>query len=131
MRDSLLSWVRFRSRGDSGMDYATSTTRRPLLLNEDEDDSEATFVDDSNYAGSINAGSVNNIPTTATVGTRSGTRNRRQDDGSLRVAPVDKYNFTYAVFYLLGMTTLLPWNFFVTAEEVRRMTVSRCSPDRY
>lgn len=118
MRDRLLSWVRFRSRGDStAMDYATRTTRRPLLQDEDEEDSEATFVDDTIYAGSINAGSVSNIPTTATVGIRSGVRNRTGDDGSLRVAPVDKYNFTYAVFYLLGMTTLLPWNFFVTAEE--------------
>lgn len=32
--------------------------------------------------------------------------------------PVDKYYFNYIVFYLLGMTTLLPWNFFVTAEDV-------------
>ena len=32
--------------------------------------------------------------------------------------PVDKYYFNYVVFYLLGMTTLLPWNFFVTAEDV-------------
>lgn len=32
--------------------------------------------------------------------------------------PNDKCNFTYMVFYLLGMTTLLPWNFFVTAEDV-------------
>lgn len=32
-------------------------------------------------------------------------------------APNDKYNFSYTVFYLLGMTTLLPWNFFLTAEE--------------
>ncbi|XP_053694525.1 equilibrative nucleoside transporter 1 [Sabethes cyaneus] len=100
------------------MSYATSNTHRPLLLQQDEDDdSEVTFVDDSGYAGSINAGSVNNIPTTATVGTKNATRCRRAEDGSLRIAPVDKYNFTYAVFYLLGMTTLLPWNFFVTAEE--------------
>lgn len=32
--------------------------------------------------------------------------------------PEDKYNFNYLVFYLLGMTTLLPWNFFVTPEDV-------------
>ncbi|XP_055594701.1 equilibrative nucleoside transporter 1-like [Uranotaenia lowii] len=100
------------------MDYAICSSRRPLLQNQhqdEEDDSEATFYDESNYAGSINAGSINNIPSTAIVGTRSGTR--RTEDGSHRIAPIDKYNFTYAVFYLLGMTTLLPWNFFVTAEE--------------
>ncbi|XP_055640687.1 equilibrative nucleoside transporter 1 [Toxorhynchites rutilus septentrionalis] len=104
------------------MDYAighSNHIHRPLLQQQgdDDEDSEVTFADDCNYAGSINAGSVNNIPTTATVGIKSRTRCRKAEDGSLRVAPVDKYNFTYAVFYLLGMTTLLPWNFFVTAEE--------------
>lgn len=33
-------------------------------------------------------------------------------------APHDKYNFNYIIFYLMGMTTLLPWNFFITAEDV-------------
>lgn len=32
--------------------------------------------------------------------------------------PNDRFGFTYVVFYLLGMTTLLPWNFFITAEDV-------------
>lgn len=32
--------------------------------------------------------------------------------------PHDKYNFNYIIFYLMGMTTLLPWNFFITAEGV-------------
>ena len=32
--------------------------------------------------------------------------------------PNDRFSFTYMVFYLLGMTTLLPWNFFITAEDV-------------
>lgn len=32
--------------------------------------------------------------------------------------PYDRFSFTYIVFYLLGMTTLLPWNFFITAEDV-------------
>ncbi|XP_058826401.1 equilibrative nucleoside transporter 1 [Topomyia yanbarensis] len=102
------------------MEFRSSNSHRPLLLqqqDDEDDDSGVSFVDDSTYAGSINAGSVNNIPPTATAGTKSTTRARRAEDGSLRIAPIDKYNFTYAVFYLLGMTTLLPWNFFVTAEE--------------
>lgn len=33
-------------------------------------------------------------------------------------APKDRFGFNYIVFYLLGMTTLLPWNFFITAEDV-------------
>lgn len=40
------------------------------------------------------------------------------DGGGGGNAPLDKYNYNYIVFYLLGMTTLLPWNFFVTAEDV-------------
>lgn len=33
--------------------------------------------------------------------------------------PTDRLNIIYMIFYLLGMTTLLPWNFFITAENVR------------
>lgn len=33
--------------------------------------------------------------------------------------PKDKYFMAYFIFYLLGMTTLLPWNFFITADDVR------------
>jgi hypothetical protein len=29
-----------------------------------------------------------------------------------------RYNLAYLIFYLLGMTTLLPWNFFITADDV-------------
>lgn len=39
-------------------------------------------------------------------------------DGRNNNVPADKFNFNYIAFYLLGMTTLLPWNFFVTAEDV-------------
>lgn len=31
--------------------------------------------------------------------------------------PADTFQFTYVVFYLLGMTTLIPWCFFMTADE--------------
>ncbi|XP_059617518.1 equilibrative nucleoside transporter 3 [Phlebotomus argentipes] len=31
--------------------------------------------------------------------------------------PSDRLNVIYMIFYLLGMTTLLPWNFFITAEN--------------
>lgn len=33
------------------------------------------------------------------------------------ILPPDKYNVSYFIFYLLGMTTLLPWCFYVTANE--------------
>lgn len=32
--------------------------------------------------------------------------------------PVDKYHMAYITFYLLGIVTLLPWNFFITADDV-------------
>lgn len=42
------------------------------------------------------------------------------DDFSRKLLPVprDRFHFTYITFYLLGMTTLMPWNFFVTPEDV-------------
>lgn len=32
--------------------------------------------------------------------------------------PKDKYFLAFFIFYLLGMTTLIPWNFFITADDV-------------
>lgn len=55
---------------------------------------------------------------------------REQDDHSITESldkellrggqnvPHDKYSFNYIIFYLMGMTTLMPWNFFITAEDV-------------
>lgn len=34
------------------------------------------------------------------------------------VEPKDRYNMGYLIFYLLGIATLLPWNFYVTANDV-------------
>ncbi|XP_022905516.1 equilibrative nucleoside transporter 3 [Onthophagus taurus] len=31
--------------------------------------------------------------------------------------PKDKYHMAYIIFYILGITTLLPWNFFITADD--------------
>ncbi|KAJ1527212.1 hypothetical protein ONE63_008739 [Megalurothrips usitatus] len=31
--------------------------------------------------------------------------------------PQDRYSIAYIIFYFLGMTTLLPWNFFITADD--------------
>lgn len=36
----------------------------------------------------------------------------------INLIPSDKFSINYMIFYLLGMTTLLPWNFFITAEDV-------------
>lgn len=34
------------------------------------------------------------------------------------IIPQDFGYFTYFVFYLLGVATMAPWNFFITAEDV-------------
>lgn len=33
-------------------------------------------------------------------------------------APNDKFYVCYIVFYVFGITSLLPWNFFITADSV-------------
>lgn len=35
----------------------------------------------------------------------------------LQNAPEDRYSFCYLVFYLLGMTSILPWNFILMSED--------------
>lgn len=40
------------------------------------------------------------------------------------VEPRDSYNMGYLIFYLLGITTLLPWNFYVTANDVSMFVFS-------
>lgn len=80
---------------------ATHGNHRPLL-----DDSETSDTDnfiDNDYTES----SQNKSRDTSEEDTIKFSQN----------APADKWNFTYMVFYLLGMTTLIPWNFFVTAED--------------
>lgn len=32
----------------------------------------------------------------------------------------DRYNMGYLIFYLLGIATSVPWNFYVTANDVRK-----------
>ncbi|XP_058120434.1 equilibrative nucleoside transporter 2-like [Anopheles ziemanni] len=94
------------------MDYATNS--RPLLQDTDDRETDSDAFLDNAYAGSINASS-SNIPDAAR---EHATETRIVGSGQqLRVAPSDKYNYTYLVFYLMGMTTMVPWNFFVTAED--------------
>ncbi|XP_058058747.1 equilibrative nucleoside transporter 2 [Anopheles bellator] len=95
------------------MDYATINSR-PLLQDTDDRETDSDAFLDDNFAGSINASS-SNIPDASKEPTD--TRIVVGGGPGSRVAPLDKLHFTYAVFYLMGMTTMVPWNFFVTAEE--------------
>lgn len=45
--------------------------------------------------------------------------------------PRDKYYMAYLIFYLLGMTTLLPWNFFITADDYWMYKFRSVNADEY
>lgn len=83
-------------------DYSINSNSRPLL-----EHSEASGSDTDYLVNSTNALEEDHIIVD-------------NDDKSLisrRIAPSDKYNFTYMIFYLLGTTTMVPWNFCLTAED--------------
>lgn len=52
------------------------------------------------------------------------------DDNSSRVVlvgkPRDRYKLVCIGFAILGMTSLVPWNFFITATDVSMHTTSLC-----
>lgn len=95
-----------------------------------------TSDDEFNNSESANETSVNVIGTPASTsgrysdhggiendGMNTTTNDEFEDDEEVlikrpHIVPHDRFSFTYMAFYLLGMTTLLPWNFFITAEPV-------------
>lgn len=84
----------------------TSINNRPLLEESETSENEEDFLDNS-Y--------------TDTPGTSKNTVRTDSQAELVRFSqsvPADKFNFSYIIFYLLGVTTVLPWNFFLTAEEV-------------
>lgn len=63
-------------------------------------------------------------------GMNTTTNDELEDDEEVLIkrphtVPHDRLSFTYVAFYLLGMTTLLPWNFFMTAEPVSDIFIKR------
>ncbi|CAG9840886.1 unnamed protein product [Diabrotica balteata] len=40
-----------------------------------------------------------------------------QDKPLFKAEPIDKFYATYIIFYILGIVSLLPWNFFITADD--------------
>ncbi|KAL0267077.1 UNVERIFIED_CONTAM: hypothetical protein PYX00_009441 [Menopon gallinae] len=79
------------------MEYAINTNQSVEI--EDDNSSES---EDSLYGGNSNEESFPYGDTNVLIKSSS---------------PKDRYKAAYFVFYLLGILTLLPWNFFVTANE--------------
>ena len=44
----------------------------------------------------------------------SSSGSKMKSDKTIDSAPEDRKSFVYAVFYWLGIGTLLPWNFFIS-----------------
>ncbi|GLV40017.1 Equilibrative nucleoside transporter 1 [Carabus blaptoides fortunei] len=81
------------------MDYSVNT--RPLLQETDSETDNQNDITDTNQ-------SKNEEPSTCVSDTRPLFRPH---------GPIDKYYTCYLIFYLLGIATLLPWNFFITADD--------------
>lgn len=77
-----------------------SPTHRPLLGRVDE-------IEEEEDSPTMQRSSIN-CPRVEVV-----------DSSQLRLqnAPDDRFSFNYLVFYFLGMTSILPWNFILMAEE--------------
>lgn len=103
-----------------------SPSRNPLLLDQTNDDNSSGDESNQEAPGSISGTNHANHSAVKESYRRSSS------------TPTDRYNFAYIAFYILGMwvkvssqhrvslwiidlffvrTTLLPWNFFITAEE--------------
>lgn len=85
------------------MEYSINSNVRPLLDHSEASGSDAEYLEQISNPHEADHVIVDD------------------DDKNLiskRNAPLDKYNFTYIIFYLLGMTTMVPWNFCLTSEDV-------------
>lgn len=67
--------------------------------------------------------SINTVPLLQEIDSENeeGTENLLVADNRPLFKPVeprDKFHTVYLIFYLLGVVTILPWNFYVTANDV-------------
>lgn len=46
---------------------------------------------------------------------------------AVRYSPVDSYRLVYFIFFLMGISSLLPWNFFITARDYWSYKLSNSS----
>lgn len=79
-----------------------SINTQPLLQCEEESDFDDDFSEDTPATCE---------PDDAIVTTKDSRPLFKSRD------PQDRYSIAYLIFYFLGMTTLVPWNFFITAND--------------
>lgn len=114
------------------MDAEQKSIAEPLLDNQSDSDDiqeESSQIrhrtpTDSASGSRIEENSHSDINDSDTHDIRDLESNTEDDDTqnlfkATNTIPGDRFSLTYMIFYLLGMTTLLPWNFFITAEDVR------------
>lgn len=99
-------------------DSISEDDRENLIASE-----QTPAIDEINAGGFLDGGSSNQQFLPATLPVANDPHNEYhnvelQSHIEITDAPRDKWNYTYLVFYLLGMGTMTPWNFFVTAEDV-------------
>lgn len=98
---------------------ASRLNSRPLL-DSDSEDIDREYVEQVQHRNAAYFDAIQNESDTREI--ESTTDDFDDDTQNLfkanNTVPNDRFSFTYIVFYLLGTTTMLPWNFFITAEDV-------------
>ncbi|KAM7351686.1 equilibrative nucleoside transporter 1 [Cochliomyia hominivorax] len=104
-------------------DTISNDDRETLVSNEQQPAVEDDNDDDLYAGGFINEQSQNHnknfIPATLPQRTYDDDFHNIELQSHIQIsdAPPDRWNYTYVVFYLLGIATMTPWNFFITAED--------------
>ncbi|KAJ8673448.1 hypothetical protein QAD02_004710 [Eretmocerus hayati] len=86
----------------------TATNSEPLLKEEDECNYESDIDTDSDDPSIVHS---------------------HKEPFIRREVPYDRYNLAYVVFYILGVNTLIPWNFFITADDYWKYKFRPISPN--
>ncbi|XP_037882702.1 equilibrative nucleoside transporter 1 [Glossina fuscipes] len=105
-------------------DIDDTSERCKLLSNEqlavdDDDNDEVNFHQQSEYADFILPFAPATLPLPSETQYNEEILERDKDN-DIFVSPdipADVWNYTYFVFCLLGIATMTPWNFFITAED--------------
>lgn len=93
----------------------TTSNSTPLLQ---QSNSDSEFIDEDYESGSSPTDNKHDAGPSGLVTSDTTDEDSEHLFKSPHNAPNDRFSFNYIVFYLMGIITLLPWNFFVTAEDV-------------